>query len=185
MRGLKVLPKIELHGNAPAHRGYEIVPRGAFAALQKHVVSSATLDRLDVGQPLPQRALMRGLRRNIHARQLLLALYVLAMSTLGFAHKPLQASEAQDLSAYALPDGTLPDLCLTGGGDGSKAPARASATCQACLLISAPGLAANCSPDLTEPARHSDDVAIPIERIRIERAKPANTRSRAPPDAHA
>lgn len=146
---------------------------------------SATLERLDVRLPRPQRALMRGLRRNILARQLLLALYVLAMSTLGFAHQPLHASNAPDLSAYALPDGTLPVLCLTGDGDGSKTPSHASSACQACLLISAPGLAANCSPVLTEPARHSDEVVIPVERTRIERAKPANARSRAPPHTHA
>lgn len=135
--------------------------------------------------PRPQRGVMRGLRRNILARQMLLAFFVLAMSALGFAHKPLQASQAPDLSVYALPDGTLPDLCLTGGGDGSKAPSHAHSVCQACLLVSASGLPASCQFDLALPARRADDVAFPIARFRIEPAKPANTRSRAPPDAHA
>ncbi|MEW6257231.1 MAG: hypothetical protein AB1592_14860 [Pseudomonadota bacterium] len=68
------------------------------------------------------------------------ALYALAMLLLGFAHMPSAAQGVpQDLSAYALPDGYLPDICL--GKDeapsGTHAP---TPVCAACLLTAATGL---------------------------------------------
>lgn len=49
-----------------------------------------------------------------------------ALLTAGFAHRPAVGEmSAPDLAIYALPDGSLPDICLTGSdgdpdGDASK-----------------------------------------------------------------
>lgn len=85
---------------------------------------------------------MLGALRQTRASHVIVALYALAMATLGFAHKPVAtiAPSAIELAAYALPDGTLPDLCLT-GHDQSNGGAIA-AHCDACALSSAPGLVA-------------------------------------------
>ncbi|HMN72017.1 MAG TPA: hypothetical protein PKA55_09140 [Rhodoblastus sp.] len=80
--------------------------------------------------------------RHSRANIWIVALYALAIATLGFAHKPVAAPAltAAELAAYALPDGTLPDLCLTGHG---QSPDSAVADhCDACALSHAPGLAA-------------------------------------------
>ncbi|MFT4099271.1 MAG: hypothetical protein QM651_19285, partial [Rhodoblastus sp.] len=70
------------------------------------------------------------------------ALYALAMVLLGFAHKPipLRTIEAVSLAAYALPDGTLPDICQHDPSSGQH-EAR-DIHCDACALSHAPGLLA-------------------------------------------
>ena len=53
-------------------------------------------------------------------------------------HRPLVASPAGpgiDLAQYTLPDGTVPDLCLTGTGeDGTPLTALHRPSCEACRL---------------------------------------------------
>ncbi len=49
----------------------------------------------------------------------------LALILVAFAHRPAAVSEipnarAGDLSSYALPDGSLPQLCISGIGDGGE-----------------------------------------------------------------
>lgn len=67
------------------------------------------------------------------------ALYALAMLLLGFAHQPAAlASPAIDLSAFALPDGSLPELC-PGSRDDTGAIA-GFLVCEACLLVHGGGL---------------------------------------------
>jgi hypothetical protein len=82
---------------------------------------------------------MRGLNRHQAIRAVVTILYGMAMLMLPFAHRP--ASAAQDLSAYALPDGTIPELCLTSSGESGlpRAP-HLGKVCDACLLTGAPGL---------------------------------------------
>lgn len=80
------------------------------------------------------------------------ALYALAMVLLGFAHRPipLQTIEPVSLAAYALPDGTLPDICQHDPSTGQH-DAR-DGRCDACALSHAPGLlapAAICFPAAT------------------------------------
>ena len=81
--------------------------------------------------------------RHCRANVWVVALYALAMATLGFAHKPAApvagALSAIELAAYALPDGTLPDLCLT-GHDQDGPQGAAAVHCDACALSHAPGL---------------------------------------------
>lgn len=84
---------------------------------------------------------MTGWVRTQTIRSWVLALYALASFGMGFAHKRLEIPlTTPDLSAYALPDGTLPVLCLTPKGGDPGAPSHVHAPCQACLLTSAPGL---------------------------------------------
>ena len=74
---------------------------------------------------------------------LVIALYALTLALLGFAHQTSAiAAPVLELAAYALPDGSLPDVCA---GDGQSSdqhgiPQGASkGLCDACLLTSAPG----------------------------------------------
>ncbi len=70
----------------------------------------------------------------------IIALYALAMFTAGFAHHTVTLAKPNiDLSAYALPDGTIPVLCETGGENGGSGH-DAQQSCPACILRSAPGL---------------------------------------------
>jgi|GEM_PF-7090505 len=50
------------------------------------------------------------------------------------------ATDSPDLSDFALPDGTLPPICSQAGSE--DAPVFNGTICEACLLISAPGLLA-------------------------------------------
>lgn len=62
------------------------------------------------------------------------AFYALAMLLLGFAHVPVAAQGARpDLSAFALPDGSLPNICF-GKEEGGKGAHLQGAVCAACLL---------------------------------------------------
>jgi len=81
--------------------------------------------------------------RHCRANVWIVALYALAIATLGFVHKPVapaaSAPSAIEMAAYALPDGTLPDLCLT-GHDQQGPQSAAAGHCDACALSHAPGL---------------------------------------------
>jgi hypothetical protein len=83
---------------------------------------------------------MRGSFRAPVLRCTLLVLYVLASLSLPLAHRPIQAAIPAELAQYVLPDGTLPVICgqaLPGApGQGQKR----AAVCDACCLMSAPGL---------------------------------------------
>lgn len=79
------------------------------------------------------------------------ALYALAMASLPFAHRQAATAAEPDLSAYALPDGTLPILCTT-NLKGSGKSHQGSGTCEACRLTSAPGLVLPALGALPSPA---------------------------------
>lgn len=92
-----------------------------------------------------------GLFKHIRAlRVVVIAFYALAVCSLGFAHQTASiAASSLDLSAYALPDGSLPDICAgeAQSSDQHGIPQGASkGLCDACLLTSAPGtvLSADC-----------------------------------------
>lgn len=57
----------------------------------------------------------------LSAKRLRLALHILCAVTLlafGFAHRPPATQiDAMQLAPYALPDGTVPSICLAGGTD--------------------------------------------------------------------
>lgn len=65
-------------------------------------------------------------------QRLLVALLALALALVGFGHRAF-APDALILSAYAMPDGTLPELCIQGSGDQTKD----HAPCPACTISAA------------------------------------------------
>ncbi len=90
--------------------------------------------------------------RQIRLRPIVAVLYAVAALTLGLAHKPLVASSDSrvELAAFALPDGSLPDICGSGQGN-EPAHGHSSATCDACLVSHAPGLVLAAPPILGAP----------------------------------
>lgn len=120
--------------------------------------------------------------RSIAARKTLLALYALAVATLGFAHTPVVAAKLLDAAAYTLPDGSVAVLCVNNGasGDGGSG-AHVGAFCAACLLSGAPGIL---------PPDHLADVtppllllrtAIPYIGVHCVACRQAHAQARAPP----
>lgn len=85
--------------------------------------------------------------RDKRFRVIFAALYALAMTLVAYAHKSqpsqlyAEAAFKAELAAYALPDGTLPVLCLTSGGGGTETGV-AGLSCDACLIAGSPGLPA-------------------------------------------
>lgn len=76
----------------------------------------------------------------------LAAVYVAASATAGFAHELPAArgtGPAIDLSAYVLPDGTVPVICINNPAETDAPQAGGQSLCDACLLTSAPGLCAS------------------------------------------
>lgn len=117
--------------------------------------------------------------RSRRVARVVLALYVLAAITFGFAHRRLTfepSAPPVDLAAYALPDGDLPVLCR-----GKSSPAHMHKVCDACALASAPGLPMSTAAAIALPDHRA------IARLRIppdacgSANEPDNVRSRAPP----
>lgn len=73
------------------------------------------------------------LARLRQSNALVAVLVAFALVMTAFAHRPAVAGPAFDLSAYVLPDGSLPDLCIPGRSEGGKA----AAPCEFCRLASA------------------------------------------------
>ncbi|WP_422373107.1 hypothetical protein [Hoeflea sp.] len=71
-------------------------------------------------------------------------LCALSLLLVAFAHNPLgfpdrmAAYGEADLAAFVLPDGSLPDICIT--DEGSEDHHDAFAGCEACRLVSSAGL---------------------------------------------
>lgn len=61
--------------------------------------------------------------------RVIVVLFALALILVSYAHRPPQ--QTIDLTAYAMPDGTLPDLCLDVTGDQGST----NTPCPACTLI--------------------------------------------------
>ncbi|OCW55681.1 hypothetical protein AWJ14_06645 [Hoeflea olei] len=73
-------------------------------------------------------------------RGLVRILCALSLMLVAFAHRPLALAQngpafaPAEIAAFALPDGTLPDLCL----NGEDGPRHYAAThCEACRIVSA------------------------------------------------
>jgi hypothetical protein len=85
--------------------------------------------------------------RSRGVRVWVVALYALAMLLVGAVQKGMLTESALSgaATAYALPDGSMPGICSTGGssadGKGEQQGQHADmACCDACLLVSAAGL---------------------------------------------
>ena len=113
-------------------------------------------------------------------------LCTLALLFVGFAHKPpvvgQQAISATELAHYVLPDGTMPDLCLSSGhGKDSHGGNDEGFGCEACrlsssVLLPVPQLGAG-EPILAGVDRH---VAFRTE-AHYRQLFPPNTAPRGPP----
>jgi hypothetical protein len=110
-----------------------------------------------------------------HIRSIFLRLgLILGVALLAFAHPPLRA-HVVDLSAYAMPDGTLPDLCLEDAD--ADHPAQ-GVHCPACHLAAEP------------PAPRPNIAAVWTELPQILQPQTAaqfipSLRTNAPPEARA
>lgn len=125
-------------------------------------------------------------RLNIFVRMMI----VVALATIGFAHKPVMAGALPasiEFAAYTLPDGTLPVLCITVTGDqdmSGKDKGRMSAYgCDACRLATTiltpepPTVNASAVEFPYQRCAHCRDIPKP-DRAATSRALP-----RAPPPA--
>ncbi|MCA3625920.1 MAG: hypothetical protein IOC49_01650 [Methylobacterium sp.] len=74
----------------------------------------------------------------------LVVLYALSATVMGFAHHHAHANSKPDMSAYMLPDGTVPVICF-GMGDGSDKGTPGKLTiCDACLAMAGANLPPPC-----------------------------------------
>lgn len=119
-------------------------------------------------------------------KKLVAALYAVAMLALGFAHHQasLVASPASDISAaqlaaFALPDGTQPEIC---GGSKSGAPGshHGLLVCDACQLTAAPG-AIPTPPTLIDAPRLAMKLPPVRAIVSIASAPALEAQSRGPP----
>lgn len=112
-------------------------------------------------------------------------LCALALFAVGFAHGAMPAvagSSSAELAAYALPDGTLPVMCLADSGAGSeKSNVLSGKDCEACrlsasVLLPQPGFF---------PAYRLKSVnefgVLPRPDAFVRRLYPPNAAPRAPP----
>lgn len=105
-------------------------------------------------------------------QNVMLLLLAVALGVLGFGHR-IAPHVPVDLSAYAMPDGTLPELCHDGApadhGQEDQAP------CPACRIIAALAL----PQPLALPAIHLEPVSVVWPRTAL--ADTAAHQPRAPP----
>jgi len=93
---------------------------------------------------------------------------------LGFAHRPLAATVPLDVSAYSLPDGSLPTICIPGDIDDKNGKA-AGQHCDACRITSAAAL--------PSPSCDSAAIAPPVERVAFAFTPERFHRLNFPPNA--
>lgn len=116
---------------------------------------------------------MEALRNLRILRTFVIAWYALAIATAGFAHQALpMAPSSPDLSAFVLPDGSVPDLCVEGAnssGSGGLPQGTSQAFCDACLLTAAPGAvpAAGCWVPVRQ-AVSSPPSSVPVGRLALQ-----------------
>lgn len=100
-----------------------------------------------------------------------------ALVGVGFGHR-MVAPDRLDLTAYAMPDGTLPQLCLDGSGHDQTA----EAPCPACTIVAAFLLPTQVAPAPILLAANMADWPAPVALLRPmhqPRAPPA----RGPPSS--
>lgn len=110
------------------------------------------------------------------------ALYIAAVATGGITDA-LFAEPAVDLSAYMLPDGTVPVICDKGPSDADAPHAGEQRLCDACLPSSAPGL---CVLPTEIDAGNFASIGLALPKVSAECAEDAWFRphsARGPPAA--
>lgn len=123
--------------------------------------------------------------RHKMTRSLLHVLCTLALFFVGFAHKVPEVFgnlSPQEVAAYTLPDGTLPELCLpsTDGGDHGHGTALGTG-CEACI-ISASIILPLPAEVADRPPRQVGEAVLPVRYEAFYRQiYPPNAAPRAPP----
>ena len=110
----------------------------------------------------------------------LVTLYALSAVLMGFAHHHAHANAKPDMSAYTLPDGTVPVICF-GMGDGSdKGPPGKLTICEACLAMAGASLPPPCPTVLA--VDFGDGVTLtPVEQTAALARLLVSPTSRGPP----
>ena len=99
--------------------------------------------------------------RNLNLLAAAAFLLAAVLNAYAFRIGPVAGAPA-DLSAYALPDGTLPQPCLSGTGEDNSGHDR-STHCDFCRIIAMPGL----------PGGPSDTLGVPAFETSVAYAEPA------------
>ncbi len=95
-----------------------------------------------------------------------------------------QGSDLFDLSDYALPDGSLPVICLTDSGEsGDPAKVKHRSGCEACRLTAAPALLAPSNAVYRSADYRRRVEPIPEDNVRLGVAPRSPAAPRAPPFA--
>ncbi len=116
----------------------------------------------------------------------LVVLYALSATVMGFAHHHAfaNANAKPDMSAYTLPDGTVPVICF-GLGDGSdKAPPGKLTFCDACLAMAGANVPPPC-PTVLAVDFGPGVVLMPVEQAAALARLIASPTSRGPPQPNA
>lgn len=113
-------------------------------------------------------------------------LCALALLFVGFGHQPVAMAESNpfDIAAYALPDGTLPALCVSENDDGQKDSGGKHIHAQGCeaCRISASVLLPSPVDNLGERMRPAAIAPMrPFIRVAQRRILSPSTAPRAPP----
>ena len=110
----------------------------------------------------------------------LVVLYALSATVMGFAHHHAHANSQPDMSAYTLPDGTVPVSCF-GMGDGSDNGTPGKLTiCDACLVMAGANLPPPC-PAILAVDFGPGVVLKPVEQTAALARLIINPTSRGPP----
>jgi len=113
-----------------------------------------------------------------------LALAVLATASLGLAHPAtLQAPVSVELAAYALPDGSLPDLCSADGHEQPTPDEGSHTACLAACVLAMPAALLVAATMATAPWAEHQQPAQPATTSAWPRAIWATAHARAPPTA--
>lgn len=112
-------------------------------------------------------------------------LCALALLAVGFAHKPPVVQQttftAAELALYTLPDGTLPDLCLTDKAGLGAQHGTLGSDCDACRISAS--IVLPCPSHSTGEGPRRDFVRLlpPVDGPPALRLRAPNAKPRAPP----
>lgn len=116
-----------------------------------------------------------------YVRLIVAALYALAMVGWGMSHASASHQiERFDAAAYALPDGSIPILCLS-SDDHDGTHGAGSRHCPACSLMAAPGLPASPNASVLSPLGVLSVAAFTERRVARIPALPREVQQRGPP----
>lgn len=106
---------------------------------------------------------------------------VMALLMVGFAHKisAFGGGKMPDLSAFALPDGTVPTICTTGFDPDGDKPGKQS--CDACRLAAASNLPLPAAIPVQDQARQTVVYAVPAAPDIRRPGRSPTALPRAPP----